>query len=933
MKNGVMDEADDKTEKVLKEIITFMSRNFPDPKRAYGHLMKFATVNDRMMYQLLRTIMDANSDYKTIIKNNKEVLKRLEPHGGLSETFSILLRRISLTNLGKSSVARLLEVTRIAKAADRSDKMAIMMGAVAEKLVSDISKTLPGVYKVHVNTLLELIKSEDLALVSESLGALSQFVKTSFGPFAFEGDAVDVMKKLALSGSRMDASRASTVLAKIVDPEPRIEVLNDIVDSFTAQAIDTAVRGGSIQNTRDEDDDEMDTLDRDDDEGVDARTKVVARLTSLGQLALYSPEIFEDHSSFLTDFLLKEILMKNRPNSPHQLHDDGAEVEWVTLDKLDVEGQLKVLAVKYYVKRLRGLAKVAENDAKASESKEDDAASMQVAITSSIPVYNMLNRILQRDGEIVKTDDTPALIRSHLVLVATISLIKLSSFAKYDLRLTPLDRCRLSLTIQDPKWQVRSPVIDKLRKLLSTREIPFQFHVLLMITAHEPDVEIKNKARTFLLRQAKLQRTAESNAATLEGEFTMLLYMLAHHPDFGTKDVEDINNSAKYIDFFLDIIATADNVSYLFHCAAQLKTVQDRTHQAKGIYHLSDLAQYLIQDHCAQHGWSLPSYPASIPTNRELFKKLPTAEGAENFKINYLSKEWVTERQNMPHPPAPKRGRKSLDGAGSMTPLKGAQSPRSGAASPAGSDDEAPAPKRGRKKGTGATKKAPAKKAGGKGKGAGTRKPRATKKGKKNDNDDDEEEDEDEVMTDEVMADGTGADSDEEAPAKKGRAKGKGAGTRKPRATKKGKKNDEDDDEEEEEEDEVMADEVMADGAGADSEEPAPTKGTGRARRKGAATTRAPKPRTTKAKLSDDDDDDGDDDDALVDEPAAKKAKGGAAGKKSGDKNSSVPDSLIVSSGSDPGANAAMDVDDPDDDKKKRLRRGKRCAATFVVGD
>ncbi len=71
-----------------------------------------------------------------------------------------------------------------------------------------------------------------------------------------------------------------------------------------------------------------------------------------------------------------------------------------------------------------------------------------------------------------------------------------------------------------------------------------------------------------------------------------LLHLLAHHPDFAAteeslpeqaKCVERItlslNGTAhlrfRYIDFFIELVANAENASLLYHLAVQCKTVYD----------------------------------------------------------------------------------------------------------------------------------------------------------------------------------------------------------------------------------------------------------------------------------------------------------------------------------------------------------------------
>ena len=76
----------------------------------------------------------------------------------------------------------------------------------------------------------------------------------------------------------------------------------------------------------------------------------------------------------------------------------------------------------------------------------------------------------------------------------------------------------------------------------------------------------------------------------LEMTFIRLLHALAHHPDFNTThdDLLDIAKlvplkfdtasklmTSRYVQFYLELMATQDNISLLYHLAMKGKTVRD----------------------------------------------------------------------------------------------------------------------------------------------------------------------------------------------------------------------------------------------------------------------------------------------------------------------------------------------------------------------
>lgn len=77
----------------------------------------------------------------------------------------------------------------------------------------------------------------------------------------------------------------------------------------------------------------------------------------------------------------------------------------------------------------------------------------------------------------------------------------------------------------------------------------------------------------------------------LEIMFIRMLHLLAHHPDFATSHDElldiakfvlqlasfnsSVNYYGRYIQFYLDLLATSDTISLLYHLAMKGKTVRD----------------------------------------------------------------------------------------------------------------------------------------------------------------------------------------------------------------------------------------------------------------------------------------------------------------------------------------------------------------------
>lgn len=166
-------------------------------------------------------------------------------------------------------------------------------------------------------------------------------------------------------------------------------------------------------------------------------------------------------------------------------------------------------------------------------------------------------------------------LHARVRLQASRSLLKLARSANYSDLIKP-NFLILAVQVQDPCFFVRQSFIRKLTEYLRMHRLHCDFTVMLYLAAHDED-EI-----TALVR-AQVKQLVDASARTSDGRqrqllvygFVRLIHLLAHHPDY-SKQPEDLLLIVKYLDFFLDIIATKDNVSLLYALASKVKTVRDR---------------------------------------------------------------------------------------------------------------------------------------------------------------------------------------------------------------------------------------------------------------------------------------------------------------------------------------------------------------------
>ena len=190
------------------------------------------------------------------------------------------------------------------------------------------------------------------------------------------------------------------------------------------------------------------------------------------------------------------------------------------------------------------------------------------------------------------------------------------------------DYFKVGLLMQDTVYQVREQIILKLGSLCNT--LPTKFSVLFPLVAHEPEDELLHKAKSFMTAIASTKRLKLANY------FVDFLHLLAHHPDFSLEK-EDVALFDPYIQFYLDCVANADSVSYLYSQAGELKTIKDKlSPDSVPLYVISELAQMRIREMSVAKNWALQSYPAKIKLPRELFESLNEESRAAALKTVFL---------------------------------------------------------------------------------------------------------------------------------------------------------------------------------------------------------------------------------------------------------------------------------------------------------
>lgn len=424
---------------------------------------------------------------------------------------------------------------------------------IAGDILRHLSAELPELYKTHVQLLGKIIIEEDSQLVDESLEALANLAASYPGEIASDRVLVERLTNFALSGSPLQAKYATDIIAQTRSIKSQCDVL-----------VERAITGLKFDSAN-----------------------LLPRLATLKELALHAKDAFADMTDALTRFAVKELILKN-----HDTAVAGNE-DWLEDAELPQECRAKMYALKVLTSRLRG----------------DNTNTMAKQIAE--PTFKVLWKMLETSGEILADKSTPTSWQSRLRLTAATCILQLAKYPVFDKMVTQQQFQSLALMAQDGCVQVRQAFFSKLTKYLMAGQLHARYWSILFLYAHEPEVSVKQQAKHMVSNYAKSTRV-DATKPIFEPLLLRLLHLLAYHPDFSLQ-VEDLKVFGRFIEYYLDAVATEENVSFLYYLAGRVKTVRDALadNRSGELYTLSDLAMVMIKIKAREASWSIQTYPGT----------------------------------------------------------------------------------------------------------------------------------------------------------------------------------------------------------------------------------------------------------------------------------------------------------------------------------
>lgn len=586
---GVIDSNDDKVKASLAKTIEWIGRSFPDGLKVRADLQKFAKLNERRSYQLVKYAIETESDFKTVRRAISELITKLQASNAAValDTIIPLLYRSSSLMFNRSHLATIMDFSK-------SDKNGL--AAVAHLVLNDISQRNPDLFKAHAEELRKEIieqspsesKPNDASVV-DILKAYASYAKKYPKDVSLDRSFTQTLTNYAMYGAPPKAAKyAINIMLAKDDDKSKVTATNLLRKTMQGLAY--------------------------------GKPHFINKLATISQLERLVPSVTVDEGDAIQDLTIKSIL--------RQVHTDakpGADPSWVDDADMNEEIQAKCFALR-----------ILANQAIANQNEPDSETRIKT-------VFKLLKTLVVSEGEFCKVKDTPQHHKKRLRLLAGLLMLKLCTIKKYDEQLDPVTFNKLAELVQDSEVQVRRRFMEKLQSYLTHGKLRARFLTMLFLVAFEPAPEVKNRVETWLRSRALYY--SESKKEVMESIFGRLIPLLAHHPDYSA-GVDDLADFANYFLFYLNAVATEANLGLISKYAERTKQTRDAVNPdaSENLYVLSDLAQAIIRKFQDRRGWSFRVYPGKVGLATGLFAPLASSEVAEEIAKKQFIPEALDER-------------------------------------------------------------------------------------------------------------------------------------------------------------------------------------------------------------------------------------------------------------------------------------------------
>ncbi|KAI5958304.1 PDS5 [Candida theae] len=576
----------------LEKILNWLCASFPDEHNTYSCLERLFKLNRARFYHLIKTCISSESDLTTINRAFKELVNKLADPKNLKCDDTISVTPVDMVYNTKLLILRgsplLLNRSNVEQLILLSKSSSVQYFKIpANELLQLMSTISPAVFKHHVRALVELCMDDNEANKSGPLKTIYHFVKKY--PESFPGEILftESLVKLAVDGSPEEAKYC----VKLLGLSERKEVCcNDIIDRVYP----------------------LDVIDG----------QFGTHLSSVAELFLVDQYSVSDKESDITEYVIKNVLLENTAADKQRVY--------------------KLLAIRYFINTLK--------------SYVDDP---ETAKQKAGPVIKLLLSIIGNEGEIVNRNNetwpTPEQYKVTLRLTAGEYLLKLAKIPIYNEVISSSTVRKLCVLLTDEDLSVRTQFSTKLRQYLASESISEKYLSLVFFMAVEQDNALKTENTLWVKSMSKRSETLKS--LKFEKSLVRLIHNITHHEKFlsilnGDEEtlaneedqrmLESFSFAARFLIYYVQLIAKAENISLLYYLASRVKQHRDATipseeyemlnkpQEVRNVYRIAELAQLVLKTYSDYKVWPIQTWTEKIKLPQDIYAPMASAAEAQS---------------------------------------------------------------------------------------------------------------------------------------------------------------------------------------------------------------------------------------------------------------------------------------------------------------
>ena len=650
--NNVENENDhDITEITIKyhKTVDWLSSSMAESRKVSESLEILKKMNDPRIFFLIKSCIATEVPIITLKNCFKELFNKLRDPGlfrkyNIPTISTIMPRDLSahVEVILYRSAPLIYNVSNVALFLDLSNKHNPEETELKRKLLDEVSRVNPSLFKDQIRTLKDNVKEltitdsspeTDIATLNETLKTLYKISKALRDQVEFDSFFLSRLHDFAMEGNPIISKYATKLIS--LSPENRQEM--DRLRSYILP------------------------LDKQKD------SHFTSHLIVLMEIFKYFPHLLDDSSIDIVSYLIKEVLLSNTT-----VGSIDNELEWVddnvlnsTKDGNYTSLTSKVFTLKLFANKLRSIA----------DTVEDDKLSNSFAKK----IVKLFFYLIASGGELVPETNvenypTPESYQKRLRLSAGLQILKIARISNLNDFIGSADVIKLINLVEDESLPVRRIFLDKLNDYIGNELISIKFLPLVFFTAYEPDKELKTATKTWINYTAN--RESFKKGTFFERVLPRLIHAISHHPDIidglnaKTTDEDEFRNALTtaidYLIFFFDSIAAQDNFNLLYYLSERVKNYQDNVSEegddddddddddeednennkiknstSDKMYIISELSQMILLQLKEKRNWQHSPYPGKLNLPSDLFKPFLSVEDARNSFKTYIDEKYI----------------------------------------------------------------------------------------------------------------------------------------------------------------------------------------------------------------------------------------------------------------------------------------------------